>query len=83
MSAERADPFRSSSLVGDSRHWSATALPHTRRTCDTSSSHRHYGRYIELTETGRTPLVEARTILAQVERAELALSELEISDAAH
>jgi DNA-binding transcriptional LysR family regulator len=33
------------------------------------------GRRIELTEAGRTLLVEARTILAQVERAELALSE--------
>jgi DNA-binding transcriptional LysR family regulator len=33
------------------------------------------GRHIELTEAGRALLVEARTILAQVERAELALSE--------
>ncbi|MBK9080178.1 MAG: LysR substrate-binding domain-containing protein [Hyphomicrobium sp.] len=33
------------------------------------------GRRIELTEAGRAFLVEARTILAQVERAELALSE--------
>jgi DNA-binding transcriptional LysR family regulator len=33
------------------------------------------GRRIELTEAGRAFLVEARTILAQVERAEVALSE--------
>jgi DNA-binding transcriptional LysR family regulator len=33
------------------------------------------GRHIELTAAGRVLLVEARTILAQVERAELALSE--------
>jgi DNA-binding transcriptional LysR family regulator len=33
------------------------------------------GRHIELTDAGRTFLAEARTILAQVEHAELALSE--------
>ncbi len=41
---------------------------------DTQLFHR-IGRRIELSEAGRTLLVEARAILGQVERAELALSE--------